>query len=383
MSRVGRRGLSGFLQSLLPAVGLLTSGIGGGTLAAQLRVDNVRVNAGAALERYTGNFSVVNNPVVDSTEYAVAGASEWGFIGTLSVLSRENRTLDFTAQGTLRQLTAAGFLQRNYAPREHSYEVRANYLQLLAGGQLALAATLDGRGVADLPPMPMYLPPGFLSYAGEAEYLKFLGSGYAIDTKTVFAEKDYAGPSVLPNLDLLDYRSAEVQAGARRFFRSSSGTGDVSGVRLFAAYLHRRYPRQGHRSDHAVRFGGAWELDFSESRGLEVDLNASGTLNRSNSRRVEYNSLRVEAVAHKTFGANIVSVSGIWSDKSYINPQDFLVPGEEADNAVILYSEVSRFLTSGVRATVGGGWTRAETNIGGDYYDQFRISFSLRANLGF
>ena len=98
---------------------------------------------------------------------------------------------------------------------------------------------------------------------------------------------------------------------------------------------------------------------------------------------MEYNSLRVEAVAHKTFGANIVSVSGIWSDKSYINPQDFLVPGEEADNAVILYSEVSRFLTSGVRATVGGGWTRAETNIGGDYYDQFRISFSLRANLGF
>ena len=65
MSLVRRPVSRGLFRALLPAVGLLASGIGGGTLAAQLRVDNVRVNAGAALERYTGNFSVVNNPVVD------------------------------------------------------------------------------------------------------------------------------------------------------------------------------------------------------------------------------------------------------------------------------------------------------------------------------
>lgn len=363
------------------ALGLLATGIGCESLAAQLRVQSLAVRCGAAFERYTGTFSVVTVPIVDSTDQAIAGASECGFTGRMNVLRRADRTLEFTGGAAVRQLATAGFQQRNYAPREHSFEVQGNYAELLAGGQLDLVAIVDGRSVTDLPAMPLYLPPGYVSYSGEALFSKSLGGSHTVDAGIAVGEKDYAGPSVLPNLDLLDYRSAEARASASRLFRSSSDTQEASRLRFFAAYHHRRYHRQGNRSDHAALLGGAWWLDFSESRGLEVDLNATATLNRSNSSRVEYNSLKVEAVAHKTFGDNIVSVSGTWADKSYVNPQDFLVPGEEADNAVILYGELTRFLSSGVRATFGGGWQRAETNISGDYYDQFRISFSLRANL--
>lgn len=363
------------------ALGLLATGIGCESLAAQLRVQSLAVRCGAAFERYTGTFSVVTVPIVDSTDQAIAGASECGFTGRMNVLRRADRTLEFTGGAAVRQLAAAGFQQRNYAPREHSFEVQGNYAELLAGGQLDLVAIVDGRSVTDLPAMPLYLPPGYVSYSGEALFSKSLGGSHTVDAGIAVGEKDYAGPSVLPNLDLLDYRSAEVRASASRLFRRSSDTQEASRLHFFAAYHHRRYHRQGNRSDHAALLGGAWWLDFSESRGLEVDLNATATLNRSNSSRVEYNSLKVEAVAHKTFGDNIVSVSGTWADKSYVNPQDFLVPGEEADNAVILYGELTRFLSSGVRATLGGGWQRAETNISGDYYDQFRISFSLRANL--
>lgn len=369
---------------LFVAVALLTSGAGGGRLAAQLRVDDITVTAGASLERYTGNFSVITVPIVDSTEYAIAGAGHWGFTGALGVLRKPNRTLGFAAEGTLRQLVAGGFQQRNYAPREHTFRAGAHYAELLAGGSLSFRALVAGRGVADLPPMPLYLPPGFLSYSGAAEFARSTGSRFRIDAGIVVEDKDYAGPSVLPDLDLLDYRSVEVRAGGSRLFRSSSQTGETSSLRFFAAYLNRRYPLQGHRRDHAARIGGEWLLDFFGSRGLQVDLSATGTLNRSNSSRVEYNAVNVETEVLKTLGDDyVMSLSGTWADKSYVNPQQFLVPGEEADNALILYGGLSRRLTSDVRATVGGGWARAETNISGDYYDQFRVSFELRANLRF
>lgn len=357
-------------------LGLLVPGTDCGKLAAQLR-PSLSVTAGYALERYTGDFSVVTVPLVDSTEFAIAGVSEWGFAGRLGVFNRPNRTLEFAAEGDLRQSVAAGFRQRNYAPREHNLLLEANYEELLAGGALRFTPRIGTRTLADLAPMPLFITPGYLSYAGEVEFAKPMGSRYGIDVGVVAEEKDYAGPSVLRDLDLLDRQSVEVQAGVSSLFRSSSGTDEPSGVRFLAAYLTNRYPRQGHRRDHALRVGGEWELDFSGSRGLQVFLNVNGTLNRSNSSRVEYNSLRVNAVAYKTIGDYLVHFSGEWAGKSYVSPQEFLVPGEEADNAIIVFGEVTRFLSSNVEAIVGGGWTRAETNISGDYYEQARMSFSL------
>lgn len=378
MSRglAGRRssGLSRVL--LFGALGLLTSAGGCGKLAAQLRIEHFDVTAGAAAERYTGKFSIVTVPIIDSADHVIAGASEWAFTSSLGLLSRPNRTLTLAADGALRQLTTAGFLQRNYAPREHSYRITALYQENLAGGTLRFIPAVEGRSVADLSPMPLYLTPGNFAYSARAAFARPIGGRYAVDVGMALNTKDYAGPSVLPDLDLLDFRSLEAETGLARRFRGSSGPSDV---RLFLAYLHHRYPDQGHRSDHAVRIGSSWKIDWWETKGLEVDFSAVGTLNRSNSSRVEYNVLKVEAEALKNFGDDyIVTLSGTWSGKSYVSPQEFLVPGEEADNHVALYGEVTRILSSNVEAIVGGGWTRAETNISGDYYERFRLSFSLR-----
>lgn len=374
-----RRRSTGFYHVLLfGAVGVLAPAGGCGKLAAQLRLEHFDVTAGTAAERYTGKFSIVTVPIVDSADHAIAWASEWAFTSNVGLLSRPNRSLTVAADGALRQLATAGFLQRNYAPREHSYRVTALYQQNMARGTLRFIPAVEGRNVTDLPPMPLYLTPGNLAYSARVAFARPLDDRHAVDVGMALNEKDYAGPSVLPDLDLLDFRSLEVEAGVARRFRGSSGPSDV---RLFLAYLRHRYRKQGHRSDDALRIGGSWQLDWWEAKGLQIDFNTVGTLNRSNSSRVEYNVLKVEAEAQKNLGDDyIVTLSGTWSGKSYVNPQEFLVPGEEADNHVALYGEVTRILSANVDAIIGGGWTRAETNISGDYYERFRLSFSLRAS---
>ena len=349
---------------LFVALGLLGLGAECRGLTAQLRMEG-SVTGALAWERYGGTFAVLTVPLVDSTEHVFAGASEWDFSGNLSV-TRPRRSLNVTADGGLRQLVAGGFLQRNYAPRALNFKVQTRYQELLAAGTLTLGATVDTRSIADLPPMPLYLQPGYLSYSASADFSKAATSSIEVDAGIVVDEKDYAAPSVLRILDFLDRRSFEVRAGST--FRPAS-------VRLYAAYLRHRYRGQG-RSDQAFRAGGEWNL----SRwGMDLNVDASGTINRSSSSRVEYNALSVEAEATRYMGDYVVTLSGTWSGKSYVSPQEFLVPGEEADNATILFAEVTRFLPAGFEAILGGGWTRAETNISGDYYERFRTSFSLRA----
>ena len=261
------RGLTGGLLFIAP--GLLTPAGDCGKLAAQLRLEHFDVTAGAAAERYTGKFSIVTVPIVDSAAHAIAGASEWAFTSSLGLLSRPNRTLTLAADGSLRQLATAGFHQRNYAPREHSYRVTALYQENMAGGTLRLIPAVEGRSVADLPPMPLYLTPGNLAYSARATFARPIGGRYAVDVGMAVNEKDYAGPSVLPDLDLLDFRSLEAEAGVARRFRGSAGPSDV---RLFLAYLRHRYFGQGHRSDNAVRIGGSWQLDLWEAKGLQIGL---------------------------------------------------------------------------------------------------------------
>ena len=364
------------------AVAALFLGSGGGTLTAQLGIGGT-LTARAAVEQYGGDFSLVTVPLVDSTESVIAGTSEWVILLGRS-FSHSTRRFAITAEGALRQFATAGFRQGNYAPREHGLSLQSAYTELLDAGTLTFEAKVDTRGVADLPPMPLYLAPGYVAYSGAAGFSRPVSDNTDVDARIGFGERNYAGPSVLPTLDYLDRRSFEVQTGATRLFRGAPGTNDYSTLRVHAAYQHDRYPMQGHRRDDAFQMGGEWHLDRRDSRGLIFTLNASGVVNRSNSSRVEYNAGRVEATAQQRVGdLYLVQLKGIWSAKSYVSPQEFLVPGEEADNAAIVEGEVTRFLGAGISASLGGSWTRAETNISGDYYRRVRVYFGLLKGLRF
>ncbi len=355
---------------------------GGGNLEAQLGIAG-SLTGRAALEQYGGDFSAVTQPLVDSAEQVIAGASEWEFL-IRRRFELSGRRVDVFAQGALRQFATAGFLQRSYAPREHSFSVRTLYTEFFEVGTLSFDAEVDTRGVADLPPMPLYLSPGYQGYSLDAGFARPVSVNTSLDANLKFDDRDYAGPSVLPDLDYLDRRSIEVWTGGVRSFPGTRGTEDRSTLRLFTAYLHHRYPQQGHRRDHAFQFGGEWDLNRFDSWGLRFTLNARGVLNRSNSSRVEYNAARIEATARQLLGElHLVQLKATWSGKSYVRPQEFLVPGEEADNAAIFEGEITRFLGAGMSASLGGSWTRAETYISGDYYRRVRLYFGLLKNLSF
>ena len=70
--------------------------------------------------------------------------------------------------------------------------------------------------------------------------------------------------------------------------------------------------------------------------------------------------------------------------KSYVNESDFkvLVPGEEADNASVVYLDLTRPLAPALDGSVRLGWPRAEADVGDAYFQRFGISMLLRYRPG-
>ena len=68
------------------------------------------------------------------------------------------------------------------------------------------------------------------------------------------------------------------------------------------------------------------------------------------------------------------------TDKKYLTRTDFarLVPGEEADNASVVYLELSRPLMVNLDGAVRFAWTRAETDIGESYFQRYGATVLLR-----
>ena len=366
---------------LIPMLVAVALSAAGERLEGQIRFEDVVIGAGVTAEGYRGNFSAVTFPQIDSTNSALAGVGEWSASGTVVLLAREHQTLKVRFDGGLRQFATGGFQLRNYAPREYSGDLSVRHEQHLGGGSLVTDAMVKARSIADRPPMPLYLPPGYDTYGLSTLYrTRPLRTNIYIDVGVSGELADYAAPRVLPALDLLDRTSVTVTAGARRLVRDSSRPEDLSGFRLFGAFSYSSYPKQGLggvlRTDHALSAGGNYEL-VTERLGLHVNLHA--TRSRSNSRRVEYNAGSIDATALWGLGAfTQVSLYGKLARKWYTNPvQDLLVPGEEADNASVLYAGLTRFLAKDVDMTFRFGWTKAETNISGAYYTRFGGSFFL------
>ena len=367
-------------------LGVLALVLGTGTASGQVRLENVSITMGVGGEVYgsDGNFLAIAVPQVDSTDSALGASGDMGAAGTLILMAGNGRSLRTDFNFGMRQFWTNGFQARNYAPREHSGRVQANYLQRLGTGALAIVPTLDSRHVADRPPLPLYLPPGYNAGAIVANYSRAIGTDLALYGQLTGETKDYTAD--LPALDDLDRRSVSLEAGVQRVFRGRPETRDPeirdrSTLRFFGTYLHHSYPKQGLgllRRDNAERIGGEFTLDRRDTQGFRFELRAEGMRSRSNSRRVDYNAGRIEAEGSLELGDNTqLDLQGLWAVKRYINQQDFLIPGEEADNATIVFAQVTRFLPNGVRAGIGGGWRRAETNFSGAYYQRFSVSFSL------
>lgn len=369
----------------LTVVGVAAPVLCGGTAAAQVRFDDVSFNMGVASQLYHGDFSAVTVPQIDSTERALAGAGYMGARGTLTLLAQDRQSLRLDFDAGMRQFVTNGFQLRNYAPRELSGSLRSTYTRRYRGGTLRVVPTVESRYIADRPPMPLYLPPGYNSAAVDANYSRAISPGLAVYGRVVGELKDYAAPRVLPALDLLDRRTITPSAGVTLLFRGFSETLDRTTVTFFAAYQYHSYPKQGGlglpRADDGLQAGSEFTLDRREAHGFVLTLSGNATRNRSSSRRVEYNAGRIRTTAAVELGDDTqLDIAALWAVKRYIHPQEALVPGEEADNAASVNAEITRFLGDGVRAGIGGGWIRAETNFSGDYYERFSVSFSLTVN---
>ena len=344
----------------------------------QIRLRDFVITEGASLEGYLGNFSAITVPQIDSTERAVAGVGEFAVRGILRLMGRENQSVDVAFDGGIRQFATGGFQLRNYAPREHSGGLETTYQHRIRSGVLTADAGARLRSISDRPPLPLYLAPGYDRYTAGVSYL-YQG---VFDLGVEGEVADYAAPKVLPALDLLDRSSVVVNAGVRKIYRGAAGLDqdDYWGLRAFSSYSYHSYPQQGQgslRIDHAVgagaTFQGRWER-------LSLEFTLEGTRSRSTSRRVEYNAARLNGRADWILGAfTQVGVFGTLARKRFIQPgQDALVPGEEADNASILYAELTRHLGDRVSGAFRFGWQKVETNISGAYYTRFGGSFFLR-----
>ena len=358
-------------------VGLLVVAVfGRDPLAGQVRLQDLVVTVGVSADWHQGNFSAVTVPRIDSTESVASGAGHAQLIGNLTLLNGNRRGAFVRFDGILQQFATGGFEFRNYAPRVHTGNVTAYYREQVGSGTLALSATAASTGVNDRPPLPLYLPPGYEKYAGAATYSREVLGARA--TAGVSAENaDYA--AVLPQLDLLDHSVFRAWATATPW------AWERSSIDLFSEYSYFSYNRQGgsgtandpFRTDHMYRAGAIWRLDH-EDRGLRGAFTADGTVNRSNSRRVEYDLLRISLWGSTSLGENVLFLEGQIAAKRYLVPfMHALVPGEEADNSSYVAARLTREFGPTLNGSVRVRWTRAETSIGGAYFRRLGASFSL------
>jgi len=344
--------------------------------AAQVRWQDLVVTMGGSVEGYSGNFSGVTTAVVDSADEVTAAVGEVGARGMLWLYQTRRRSFDVSFDGGLRQTAAFGFQLRDYAPREWVGSAAARYTQALgAWGSLELQSSARGRSVHDRPPMPLFLQPGYTTLQGSAAVLTRSFDGVTFDAQVDLERTDYGAPPLLPQLKLLDRTSSGFEAGAR--------WGGVHTMRFYGGFRWTDYRNQKSfaaddpfRRDRTAQVGLEWNYDGTVIAQVGLD----GTVNRSNSRRPEYDALsaRAQLVAPLPRDFSLIAFT-LLTTKRYVHETDFarLVPGEEADNASIAYLQIGRPVAVNLDAAFRFGWTRAETDIGSAYYRRFGASLQL------
>ena len=369
-----------FVASFVAAALLVASPL---SAAAQVRLDDLVFTGGFSVESYDGNFSAVSVPVVDSTEHASAAVGEFGARGRLVLIesltgARWDHDLTVGFDAGFRQFAAAGFELRDYAPREWVGRAHLAMRQRLAGaGWIVVSGSVRGRAVEDRPPMPLFLQPGYTTARGTLTFQTYDIQGVNLEAEVDLESTDYEAFDVLSQLDLLDRRSVgfEVGAVARR---------ESWEMRFYGGLRELEYPRQDSfdpsdpfRRDRAFHMGAEWFF----TGPVAAELGVEGTVNRSNSNRPEYDAVSVRGTLTAplpwwNLGLNLY---GVLTGKTYVHESPFvrLVPGEEADNASLAYVELSRPLAPNLSTALRFGWSRAETDIGENYYSRFGTSLLI------
>ena len=348
---------------------------------AQDRVRDLELNGGLSLEAYRGNLAAASVSVADSTDEAAAAIGELGGRGTVALLETERRWAFLSFDAGLRQFAAGGFTVRDYAPREWAGQAGLSVTQLLGKWAAATGHVgWRGRAVEDRPPMPLFLQPGFGIATASAKLELSEIDQVSFDVLADAEWADYTAQPLVAPLDLLDRTSQGVEVGA--------AWGQGTTFRVFAAARRSAYPHQQTnepndptRRDGTVQAGFSWSMDAP----ITAQLGLEGTVNRSNSRRPEYDALSLRSVVSVPLPFDVgATVLGVLTAKSYVNESDFkvLVPGEEADNASVLYLDLARAIARGVDGSVRLGWTRAEADVGDAYFQRFGVSMQLRYRPG-
>jgi hypothetical protein len=345
--------------------------------SAQVIWQDLVFTGGLSVEGYRGNLPAITVTAVDSTEAASAAVGEFGLHGNVLLLNREERTLSLQFDSGLRQFVAGGFLVRDYAPKELVGRVDLSYRENAGSlGELWFYGGLGGRKVTDRPPMPLFIQPSYGTVDGRVRLQLYPIDGVYYDAQLFGEVADYGTTKLTPQLALLDRRMLGVELGAT--------WGSDWTVRAYTGFRASEYENQGTfdpsdplRRDKTLSLGATWTLRSS----IFAEVGIEGSLNRSNSSRPEYNALSVQAVVSVPLPQNLsLNFFADLTAKRYVTETEFahLVPGEEADNASVVYVEASRPLFLNLDGAVRFGWTRAETDIGDSYFERFGASFLFR-----
>jgi len=344
---------------------------------AQVRWEDLVITGGLSGEAYRGNLPSVTISAVDSTESASAGIGQVGMRGRVLLFNRPERSLDVLFDAGLRQFYAAGFKVRDYAPREWVGSGDLGYTQTLEGlGTLQIRGGLAGRRVEDRPPAPLYIQPAYMTVDGRIGLNLLPIRGVYLDTELVGEVSDYPTDAIAPQLDLLDRKMVGIEAGV---VWGSDWTARVNGAFGLSFYRNQATfdSSDPHRRDRTTTIGASW----TKTSRYIAQLGVEGTFNRSNSRRPEYNALSISAVVSAPLPRDLSLTFYLdLTDKSYLADTDFarLVPGEEADNASVIYLELGRPLLVNLDGALRVGWTRAETDIGDSYSERYGATLLLR-----
>ncbi len=351
---------------------------------AQITWRDFVVTGGVSAEGYQGNLPTAGATVRDSTEVASAMVSEMGMRG--GWVWRHGgvvrATLDF--DGGVRQFTARGFELRDYAPREWVGTLDLTAFQPVSQGVLLTGfARVRGRQVEDRPPMPLFLPPAYRSAQGGFGVEVDAGGSSRVNLRLVGEQSDFAAPEFAPQVRLLDRSSGTARLSA------TVPAGTSGSVEFFMGGELSRYPEQTtFVDDDPFRRDRGWNAgaDWTHQGTRVAQLGAEVRTNRSNSRRPEYNSVTVQTLfSSPAPGDAIFSAYAALTLKQYLEaiPSARLIPGEEANNASLAYLSLTRGLARNLDGTVRLGWTRAETEIGGEYFQRVGAYLLLRYRPGF
>ena len=346
-------------------------------LEGQFGLDELVITGAVSAEGYRGNLPAVGVPLRDSTDFAAAAIGEVTVLADASYGQERGGVFRLVFDGGLRHFSARGFELRDYSPREWVGTLDGTYSRNLASW-LGIVARLQlrGRQIDDRPPMPLFLQPGFRAGRVATGFTVRGPRGVIYDLEVAADQSDFLTPEFAPQIRLLNRDIYRAEAGATL-------NGGSSLLRVFVAGERSGYPKQltfdpldPRRLDATVHAGAFWT--YQGAYILQMGLEARA--NRSNSDRPEYDAITLSGLLSASLPRGIAfSAYGAVTAKQYLHATDLarLLPGDEANSASLAYVSLTRSLASNLDGTFRVGWSRAETEIGGAYYQRFGSSFLL------